>query len=210
VRYGHGAHPYIRIRDKGNNEPVDEIDDYWRGRYLSTREAVWRILGFNITKKEPSVSAISVHLENDNTFHQYQHSAGSNTLSSLHHYFLRPLGAFTNHNGILCLFSNLTYVEYYSLFRLAKFNPAKSMSENYYVEQANRDGTHPMHVIFRSAKFRHYARMRNIPSARGELFYVRALLQCRPASSFLHLRTVDDVEHSIYQEAATVTDTSAP
>jgi hypothetical protein len=32
---------------------VDEIEDYWRCRYLSMGEAVWRIMGFNITKKEP-------------------------------------------------------------------------------------------------------------------------------------------------------------
>jgi hypothetical protein len=54
-----------------DNVPVDEINDYWNGRYLSSGEAVWRILGFNITKKEPSVTTMSVHLVNDRTFVQY-------------------------------------------------------------------------------------------------------------------------------------------
>lgn len=32
-------------------DPVDKIEDYLNARYLSTGEAVWRILGYNLTKK---------------------------------------------------------------------------------------------------------------------------------------------------------------
>jgi hypothetical protein len=98
-----------------DDEPVNEIDDYWNGRYLSSGEAVWHILGFNITKKEPSITTMSVHLFNDRTFVQYHRNDGSNSLSSLQHYFLRPLGSFL-HNGVICCFEDLTFVEYFSLF----------------------------------------------------------------------------------------------
>ena len=40
-----------------SNEPIDEIEEYWSGRYLAATEAVWRILGYNITQKSPSVVA---------------------------------------------------------------------------------------------------------------------------------------------------------
>ena len=163
---------------------------------------MWRIMGFNITKKEPSVTPIAVHLPNDKTFYQYHRNNSSNTLSSLEHYFVRPLGPFS-HNGAICLFEDLTYVEYYSLFRLSKYDHSRVHSENYYLERPNRDGTPPMHVILRSENYRHYARIKEIPNMRGELFYLRALLHHRPASSFSDARTVDGVQLETFQDAAT-------
>jgi hypothetical protein len=162
-------------------------------------------MGFNITKKEPSVTAISVHLQNDNTYQQYHPNTATNTLSTLRHYFLRPLGAFSQH-GVMRNFCDLTYVEYFSLFRLAKFDPAKAQSDHYYIEQHNTDGDDgpsPMHVILRSHKFRHYARMREVSNTRGEVFYLRALLRQRPAASFTDLRTIGNVVHASFQQAAT-------
>ena len=41
-------------REAGINngaQPIDEIANYLRGRYLSSGESAWRLLGFNITKK---------------------------------------------------------------------------------------------------------------------------------------------------------------
>jgi hypothetical protein len=180
---------------------VDEIEDYWRGRDLSMGEAVWRIMGFNITKKEPSVTAMSVHLESDRIHQRYQHN-GPNSLSTLLHYFARPLGAFT-HNAVVRLFSDLTYAEYFTLFRLTKFDATKAHHENFYLEQDYGNGSQPMHVILRSSKYRHYARLREVPNARGELFYMRVLLQRRPASSFEDLRTVNGIQYATFQEAAT-------
>ena len=43
---------------------IDEIKSYLTGRYISTNEAIWRILGFNIHKSHPSVTNLSIHLEN--------------------------------------------------------------------------------------------------------------------------------------------------
>ena len=159
-------------------------------------------MGFNITKKEPGVTAICVHLQNERTFRQYRRNAGSNTLSSLDHYFLRPLGTF-NHDGMTRFFANLTYVEYNTLFRLQKFDVRRAHEHNFYVEQENRDDSSPMHVILRGSQRRHYARIRDVPNAHGELFYFRALLQNRPSSSFRDARTIDGVEYHTFQEAAT-------
>ena len=46
---------YIKYRVLAgeNTEPVDKIADYWHGRYLSSGESAWRLMGFQITKKKP-------------------------------------------------------------------------------------------------------------------------------------------------------------
>lgn len=42
----------------------DEITQYQMGRYISSNEAVWRILSFPIHDRRPAVIHLSVHLEN--------------------------------------------------------------------------------------------------------------------------------------------------
>jgi hypothetical protein len=46
------------------NKEKDEITQYQMGRYISSNEAVWRILGFSIHGRYPAVVHLSVHLEN--------------------------------------------------------------------------------------------------------------------------------------------------
>ncbi|GFX64018.1 ATP-dependent DNA helicase [Trichonephila clavipes] len=44
--------------------PLDEINQYQLGRYISSNEAVWRILSFPIHERHPTVEHLAVHLEN--------------------------------------------------------------------------------------------------------------------------------------------------
>ena len=44
--------------------PVDEIRNYQLGRYISSNEAIWRILDFPIHERHPTVVHLAVHLEN--------------------------------------------------------------------------------------------------------------------------------------------------
>lgn len=46
------------------NDCIDEIKEFQIGRYISSNEAVWRILGFRIHERYPSVVHLAVHLEN--------------------------------------------------------------------------------------------------------------------------------------------------
>ena len=43
---------------------IDEIQHYQLGRYISSNEAVWRILDFPIHERHPTVVHLAVHLEN--------------------------------------------------------------------------------------------------------------------------------------------------
>ncbi|CAF1544942.1 unnamed protein product [Adineta ricciae] len=46
------------------DKTVDEIKHYQLGRYISSNEAVWRILSFPIHERYPTVVHLAVHLEN--------------------------------------------------------------------------------------------------------------------------------------------------
>ena len=43
---------------------IDEIVKYQAGRYISSNEAVWRILSFPIHEPSPAVVHLAVHLQN--------------------------------------------------------------------------------------------------------------------------------------------------
>lgn len=81
-------------------------------------------MGFHIAKKELAVSALLIHLPDATSNHQYHRISQTSVLSQLDRYFLRPTGSFTV-DGTLRHFDDLTYAEYYTLFRLAKYTPAK-------------------------------------------------------------------------------------
>ena len=50
-----------------NAEATDEIQEYIQARYLSASEAAWRIFGFHVNQREPSVSALTVHLPGEDS-----------------------------------------------------------------------------------------------------------------------------------------------
>lgn len=56
----------IQPKAKDTNAPahVDEIANYQAGRYISSNEAVWRILSFPMHERGPAVVHLAVHLEN--------------------------------------------------------------------------------------------------------------------------------------------------
>jgi len=191
------------VHDDASAEHVDEIEDYWNTRYLSAGEAVWHILGFNITKEELGVTLLGVHLSGSHSNQQYhRRTTNSSSMSSLNHYFCRPAHYFTHQHQRLN-FSQLTYTDYFSLFCLAKFDPNYSLRPNYNLEQPNPYGQPPMHVILRSQSRPHLSRIHDIPPSHSEQFYLRTILQHRPATSFEGARTVDNNIYDSYQEAAT-------
>ncbi|UYV74100.1 hypothetical protein LAZ67_11002115 [Cordylochernes scorpioides] len=57
------------------NAPVNEIDQFQMGRYISSNKAVWRIFGFDIHERSPAVVHLSVHLENGQRVYFTEESA---------------------------------------------------------------------------------------------------------------------------------------
>lgn len=58
-----------------------------------------------------------------------------------------------------------------------------------------------MHVILRNPNNTHITRLQPVRLSLGEVFYLRALLQTRPARSFDELRTVNGTVYPTFQEA---------
>jgi hypothetical protein len=179
-----------------NNEPIDEIDEFWNARYLTAGEAAYRILGYHISKKEPAVTGLPVHLPDCMSHQRYHHS--QNALSPLLRYFVRPQGFFQL-NGVEHSFDELTYNEYYQLFRLTPYRAQYDSKQNYFRESPHTSSQ--MHVILRTSH-EHISRLHVVNPSKGELFYLRALLQHRCSRSFLELYTVDGEVCTSFQEAA--------
>ena len=160
-------------------------------------------MGYHITKKNPAVGGLSIHLANSNVHRQYtRHRTTESTLSQLDRYFLRPSGSYLGHDGVQHAFAHLTYCEYFSTFRLAKYDATKANLPRYYVERENRDGSPPQHVILRDARHRFITRIHPVPPSKGELFYLRAILRHRSILSFEDARSVNGEMYNTFQEAA--------
>jgi hypothetical protein len=192
---------YFKISTGENHERIDEIDEFWNGRYHSAGEATWRILGFNITKKTPSVTSLPVHLPNSIHNRRYTTSAGTGSLSSLERYFLRPDGM-SESNGSLRNFSDLRYSEYFQLFRLKSYDSTTTPhNPRYFLEQPTPPGIPPMQVVPRCSSDAHITRLHPIRLSLGDVFYLRVLLQNRSARSFDELRTVNGTIYATFQDA---------
>ena len=185
-----------------HSDAIDEIQEYWNAQYLSAGEAAWRIMGFHVASKEPAVTALPVHLPSSRPTRQFSRREGNESnLSLLDHYFLRPQTTFIL-DGIRRSFDNLTYADYYELFRLASYDGTKSNREDYFQELPNPNNSPRMHVIKRKDNNTHITRLPTLKPSNGDVFYLRTILQRFPSRSFLQARTIDGKLLPSFQEAA--------
>lgn len=191
----------FRVSDCEADNRIDEIEEYWNARYHASTEAIWRIMGYSVTKKTPSVTSLPIHRSNTVHNRKYTTRSGTGSLSALERYFFRPDGSF-NVNGSVRNFSDLLYSEYFQLFRLQSYDPLQATKHpEWYLEQQLPLGVPPMHVILRSHKKRHITRLQPVRLSLGDVFYLRVLLQNRPARSFNDLQTVNGTTYRTFQEA---------
>lgn len=192
---------YFRVSAQQNGEHVDEIEEFWNGRYHAATEGGWRILGFSITKKTPSVTPLPIHLPNPIHNRRYATNGGMGSLSALERYFLRPDGTFEL-DGITRDFSELRYSEYFQHFRLQSYDPARvDNNPHWFLERPPPPNVPPMHVILRNHQNPHITRLQPVRLSLGDVFYLRLLLLTRPARSFEDLRTVNGTTYPTFQEA---------
>ena len=157
-----------------HDDHVDEIEEYWKARYLSAMEATWRILGFHITKKEPSVTALSVHLPNDRHHQPYlRNNVNPDSASQLIHYFDRPRGTFT-YDNVVRRFDDVLYTEFFSLFYIKKYEQRNVNHPNYFTPSSctDRNNIPTLHIVLRQPTSRHYSRIQSAPITMKELFHL--------------------------------------
>lgn len=95
-----------------------EIEQYRTTRYISAAEATWRLLGFHVLNRQPSVTLVNAHLlhENhvifpDNASVEERLSIAQTSVSDLMLYFNRPTPN---------VFSSLTVLDYFERYRITK------------------------------------------------------------------------------------------
>lgn len=149
------------------------------------------------------MTALPVHLPNSPRHKQYHRLDSSPNISNLEHYFARPGGTFLDGNDQR-YFRDLTYSEYFTRFRLLKFNEAEVGKPGYFLERQNTQGALAMHVKLRDPSRPHLSRIQSVHISHGELFYLRTLLLTRPGTSWIDLRTIDGVVYTSFQAACVV------
>lgn len=171
-----------------DDSPRDEIDDYINGRYLSCTEAAYRILGFSISHKQPGVKRLSVHEPGRNRPQYYRRDNSQSNMSDLIRYFRRPPPLAT-----------LKFTDFWEQYDVKPNDDTPLLPGQYFEVVTN--GT-PARIVPYSSSHRAVARIQTVRPGAGEVFYIRALLQARAATSFEDLRMVDGVLYSTYSEAA--------
>lgn len=181
---------FYGINHNNDVTPINEANDYQKGRYLSAFEADWRISSFEISHKFPSVICLPVHLPNKN-FHQFHRSNDApSTVSLLDRYFLRPLHL-----------RDVTYEAYNADYLLYPYN-GEQLRPHEALEQP-RNGVIRRKVAARQNGMKvTVTRITTVPISSGELFYIRLLLLHRPALSWEDLRTFDGITLDTYHQAA--------
>lgn len=175
------------IQDANAN---DEIARYQMGRYISSNEAVWRILSFSIHDRHPAVIHLAIHLENGQRVYFTEQNAVQQAASppktSLTEFF--QLCQQQNEFGQFA--RTLLYSEVPSYFTLNN----KSWKPR---QQGERVAGHP-NIKFTTTLGRLYT----IHPRQRECFFLRLLLiNVRGPTSFEFLRTVNGQVHVNYEDA---------
>ena len=97
-----------------NPDSQDEVKDYINARYLSASEAAWRIFGFQINHREPSVSPLPIHLPGCDQVVFEEQTALQSTVSMLDRYLSRPEDV---------TFDHIKYCEYYEQYMVCNTIP---------------------------------------------------------------------------------------
>jgi PIF1-like helicase len=174
-----------------NGEDVfDEYKEYIQGRYLSSSEAAWRILDYNINTKVPSVKRINIHLPGTQYGQMFQKNGTQSQASQILRYFHRPLDQ---------SFDKLTISQYFQLFDLKP-----STNSNYNESDVFWEAPSPLfqqQIVIRK-KVLSITRLQLVNTRNRELFFLRQLLLIRYGRSFKDLRTVGSIVYKSFEEAA--------
>ena len=170
----------------GFENQKDEVTRYESGRYISSSEAVWRILAFHIHERYPTVLHLAVHLENGQRVY-----FNSVNLSD----------RVTNP-------AQTTLLAFFELCKSDTFAKTLLYSEvpAYFVWKNNRFQRRKRGKDVEAwpgvKKDNALGRVYTIHPNNTECYHLRILLhEVRGPTSFSHLKTVNGVLHSTYQSA---------
>jgi hypothetical protein len=168
-----------------NLEDADEITQFVNHRYLSSMEAMWRVLGYHTYPgPRPSVVCIKVHLprDEDRRIGRNQQPTMSDFLLYLH----RPE-----------VLADFKFDELFAHYRVTS-DRSEVPRDREFVETTLPYRTY--YYYRRQATI--ITRIGMIYPGAGELWFLRLICGRRPVCSYADARTVDEIEYGSYQEAA--------
>lgn len=170
------------------NAPVNEVEQFQMGRYISSNEAVWRILGFDIHERFPSVMHLSVHLENGQRVYFTEENA--------------PQRAVDPPNTTLTAFFQLCATDDFAKMLLYHEVPhyyTWNQSTKKFCRRKRGARHSSIDGIFSTGTL---GRVYTVHPNNGECYYLRMLLHVvKGPTSFQAIKTVDGQVCQTYREA---------
>lgn len=172
----------------GLTNQTDEITQFQMGRYISSNEAVWRILSFNIHERYPTVQHLAVHLENGQRVYFTERNAANRAEQPPH----TTLTAFFE----LCATDNFAKTLIYP--EIPKYYTWSASSKKFTRRKrgtivAGYAGVHSSDAL---------GRVYTVHPNNAECYYLRLLLHTiKGPTSFAALKTIHGNECQTYREA---------
>uniref|UniRef100_A0A8D9BYA8 ATP-dependent DNA helicase n=2 Tax=Cacopsylla melanoneura TaxID=428564 RepID=A0A8D9BYA8_9HEMI len=177
-----------------DEDPINEIDMYRTLRYVSSSEAVWRLLSFDISNRTPPVKCLPVHLPGEDSI-LYRlgcaNEAAERTLSMLDVYLRRPR---------IERFESVTYCQFYEQYVYQARRPGENCKREVFETSGPVTRFILPRVVRRSERYP-VCRVFWVSPNRGELYFLRVLLLRYPCYDVEELKRVGDVEYSTFQQA---------
>ena len=157
----------------------DEIKNYLDGRYICAAEAAWRLLGFDIHYRHPSVERLPVHNEGEKNV-TFKNSENLAAVAEKAKTRLSKLEGWFEANKLYPEARELTYQQFPQSFT--------------WKADACRWKYRERGTVF--------GRLTDVHASSGETFFLRMILmQNKGATSFKSLRTVNGVIYKTFKEA---------
>ncbi|XP_054274704.1 uncharacterized protein LOC128994295 [Macrosteles quadrilineatus] len=180
-----GSLQNVTVTPLGQQE--DEVQHYVTKRMVGASDACWRLLDFPISKSEPTVECLPVHLEGKQTVTFCPTNLGDATLqasSNLLLYFNRPLHP---------IFDNLTYQSFFEQFIVHSKRPRSAEVYDH------PDGKHYITPRQRGTKI---CRLFWVSPNRSEQYFLRLLLMMLPCRGYADLLARGGDGCSTFQQVA--------
>ncbi|XP_057764030.1 uncharacterized protein LOC131008561 [Salvia miltiorrhiza] len=172
---------YNSSEEDDEGRGIDEVNQYYDCRYISPCEAAWRVFGFEIQYKKPSVERLSYHLPGEHAVIFSEADRLENILNRETIHESMFLGWFEA-NKMYAEAKEFTYPEFPTKF-------VWKITENHRRWEPRKQGVS-------------IGRLYYVPPGSGESFYLRCLLNIvRGATSYEDIRCVNGVQYSTFREA---------
>jgi hypothetical protein len=171
--------------------PKDEILNYMRGRMITSMEATWRILGYDIYPPLfPSVHTIKLKSQE-----QVEQMNAKGIISELQIYLRRSPEL-----------ANLTFKDFYQIY---DYKTSKPKGNNIYYEEVFLDNIlgvrnqNQKYYIYQLQRPRAVVRLGPIPWNCGEMWWLRMIILHKPVmTSIDNAKLVNNTRYETFQDAA--------